>query len=90
MILFEIGRDRKRSKFDIVIEILKICTESRNKTSIVYKSNLNFKVAGEYLQHLTDLGMITQEYQDNKKVFRTTEKGLEMLEKYSDLETTVR
>lgn len=90
MIIWEVSGSRKRSRFDIVIDILKVTTEGANKTKIVYDANLNFKVANEYIEFLLESGLINQTSKGNRKLYQTTEKGLELLKKYRDIEESVR
>jgi predicted transcriptional regulator len=50
------------------------------KTQIVYKSNLNFKLADECLARLLKSGyMRIQEGNDGRAQFSTTEKGISLL-----------
>ena len=39
----------RRSKADIVKEILELCSTPVNKTAIVYQCNLNFKIVKRYI-----------------------------------------
>lgn len=89
MVLFEIGQDKRRTKTDITIEILKTCMDGANKTKIVYQSNLNFRMADEYLANLIKAGMIEQRAKGNKIKFYTTLKGDEILSKYRDIKNTI-
>ncbi len=76
---------RKRSKLEIIIEILKSALEGSNKTKIVYGTNLNFKVAERYISELKALGLLEVEHKDGKKVYVTTEAGREFLKKFEKL-----
>ncbi|VVB62797.1 Winged helix-turn-helix [uncultured archaeon] len=71
----------KRDKLEIARNILLICKNGAKKTEIVYKANLNFKSAGDYLDWLINRKMITKE--DDS--FKTTTKGNEVL---SNLQST--
>lgn len=46
--------NERRSKLDIIIEILLVCKEGDGacKTNIVYKSNINFNLVEKYLDTL--------------------------------------
>ena len=48
----------RRSRLDIIVEVLEAGKEGTNKTSIVYKANLNFKLAREYLDLLQKHGLM--------------------------------
>lgn len=76
---------RKRNSSEIVAEILRIAQRGAKKIRIVYKANLNFKMLDEYIKKLEESGLVTG-YQDDDRLIRTTEKGKEYLQKYSELE----
>lgn len=66
----------KRSRHQIISEILKICISGANKTRIVYQANLNFRTVNPYLldlvkKHLIDL---------DQGEYITTSDGLSLLE----------
>jgi predicted transcriptional regulator len=50
----------RRSRFDIIVDILTTSIEGVNKTKIVYDANLNFKVAKEYLDFLIEAGLLEE------------------------------
>lgn len=75
----------KRSRFEIIIDILNASMGGANKTKVVYDARLNFKQAEEYLNFLIEAGLITQEVEGKKKTFHTTEKGKEMVSKFKEL-----
>ncbi|MGB3459232.1 MAG: winged helix-turn-helix domain-containing protein [Halobacteriota archaeon] len=68
----------RRSRMDIIADILSAAGEETNKTHIVYSANLNFARAGEYLQYLEDNGLI----KNMSRKYKTTEKGEEFLSTY--------
>ncbi len=70
----------KRDRLEIIRSILIICKNGAKKTEIVYKSNLNFKNAGVYLQWLEGQELITKE----ENIYKTTPKGIKLL---SDLQS---
>jgi predicted transcriptional regulator len=67
----------RRSRLDIIIDVLEAGKEGTNKTNIVYKANLNFKLAREYLDLLQKHGLI--ENRSNK--YMTTDDGKSFLNK---------
>lgn len=67
----------RRSRLDIIIDVLEAGKEGTNKTNIVYKANLNFKLAKEYLDLLQKHGLIKNSL--NKYI--TTEDGKSFLDK---------
>jgi len=71
----------RRSRFDIIIEILDVAKAGVNKTSIVYKTNLNFMLAEKYLGLLVMQGLV----ENRSEKYFTTDKGRLFMEKAKDL-----
>lgn len=61
----------RRSKLEIIVDLLEVCKEDSHKTNMVYKTNLNFKIAGEYLNILKEKEWVTE----NEGRYRITDKG---------------
>lgn len=74
----------RRSKELIISQILETCREGAIKTSIVYKTNMNFKRIDFYLEKLMENGFIKVEC-DSAVFYKTTEKGFRTLEKLNDI-----
>lgn len=71
--------DYKRTKFEILADILRI---GGSKTHIMYASNLTSKATDLNLQLLVDKGLMVIETTDTdnpKSTYKTTEKGLDLL-----------
>ena len=71
----------RRSRMDILADILSVAGEETKKTHIVYSANLNFARVDEYLQYLVDKGLIEKKSGE----FKTTEKGEEFLRAYLEM-----
>ncbi len=71
----------RRSRMDIIIDVLDVAQMGVNKTSVVYRTNLNFKLAEKYLELLQKQGLV--ENRVNK--YLTTNKGKIFLEKAREL-----
>ncbi|NPV62207.1 MAG: DNA-binding protein [Methanotrichaceae archaeon] len=69
----------RRDKLKIILDILDICNSSANKTKIVYRANLNFKMANLYLEIMTKEGLLEIDGGDSGKLYSTTTKGRELL-----------
>ncbi|MEM2341301.1 MAG: winged helix-turn-helix domain-containing protein [Candidatus Bathyarchaeia archaeon] len=76
----------RRSRTEIIAEILRIAKGGARKTRIVYGANINFKLLSEYLKKLEKAGLIIEESGKNS-IIRTTEKGIEYLRQYENLES---
>ena len=71
----------RRHKLDIFADILRLAVDGTKTTRLVYKANTNFTKIKDYLQTLSERGLI--ELHDGH--LRTTDKGIEYLEKYEKL-----
>ncbi len=70
----------RRDKLKILLSILEICDgDGINKTRVVYQANINFKVAGIYLDMLINEGLVEIINPGPRERYFTTEKGKEML-----------
>lgn len=69
----------KRSREEILAQILNTCQEGASKTRVVYQANLNFKTVNFYLETL--IGNNLLEVRTGKNVlYETTQKGANLLE----------
>ncbi len=68
----------KRSKETIAAEILELCIGGACKTRIVYKTNMNFRTGGSYINKLIRYGLL-QIINGDLTIYETTEKGQEIL-----------
>ena len=66
-----IGKGCRRGKFEIMAEILVFCDRHRAKTSIMYKTNLNYTQLKSNLKFLTSQNLLMHQ----KDKYVTTEKG---------------
>jgi len=67
-----------RSRSDIIGLILEAANGGATKTKIMYKSYLSFAQLRDYLAMLTEQGLV--EYEEIGQRFRTTTKGLRVLQ----------
>ncbi|MGH9926632.1 MAG: winged helix-turn-helix domain-containing protein [Nitrososphaeraceae archaeon] len=73
-----------RTSIEIIAEILKIANGGNvTRTKIMYSAFLNYFQLKEYLPMLTERGLIR--YNPDTRMFKTTEKGLMLLETYNML-----
>jgi predicted transcriptional regulator len=71
----------KRGRLEIMAEILCHCDQQKNKTSIMYKVNLNYTQLKKHLKSLTSQGLL----KTNKNKYATTQKGYRFLELFFQL-----
>ena len=71
-----------RTSVEIIAEILKIANGGNvTRTKIMYQSYLSYFQLKEYLPMLTERGLIS--YNSDTRTYKTTEKGLMLLETYN-------
>lgn len=70
----------------ITSQILDICTDGAHKTQIVYQANLNFRTVNPYIEFLTNIDMIDVNEDNNLVIYKTTEKGLRLLDNYRNIQ----
>ena len=73
-----------RSRTDIVGLILEAANGGATKTTIMYKAFLSYAQLKEYLTVLLQNDVL--EYEDETQLFRTTEKGLRLLQMYNQFD----
>jgi predicted transcriptional regulator len=76
----------KRSKSDIMLEILNVCRNGASKTRIVYKANLNFNTATPYIELLSEKGLVSIS-EGPRTLYETTPQGLEVIKTLRQLGT---
>lgn len=78
----------RRSDLDICADILVAAKRGAKKTHIVYRANLNFKLVTKYLRRLIENGLLRPSTEKN--VYTTTDEGIDFLEQYRKLNTSLR
>ena len=70
----------RRRTFEIMAQLLEIASQGgATKTSLVYKANLNFKLAQRYLDELESKGMIVRREGGLGTTYECTDRGREFL-----------
>jgi len=83
------SRSSHRGRLDIIAHILSSATCGVRKTSIMYKCNLSFRQLETYLGFLLNKGllnMFTRKESATSQYFETTERGMDFLRAYRNLE----
>ena len=76
----------RRSRFDIIANILTIAKEETLKTPILYGANLNYGQLCNYLVFLLENNLLNSHGCDEQKRYETTEKGFRFLEEYMEIQ----
>ena len=74
---------KNRSRTEIVSNILNAANGGATRTKIMYKSFLSYSQLKEYLSILVENNLI--ESQEGTQIYKTTEKGLNLLKMYNEL-----
>ncbi len=75
-----------RSSLEIIIDILKVCREETKKTSIIYKTNLNFLVTEKYLNILINKKWVEK----TENAYRITSEGRIFLDKAKEVSLPIK
>jgi predicted transcriptional regulator len=78
------GQRGKRSRLDIISEILSEALGGIGKTRLMYRANLSFKRREKYVGELIDLGLI-EIRSGSFTVYITTQRGQEWLKNYKKI-----
>jgi predicted transcriptional regulator len=76
-----------RDRIDIISQILEAANGGITKTRIMYKAFLSYAQMKEHLTLLTEKGLLR--YDENIRIFRTTEKGRQFLDIYSRISNMI-
>jgi len=76
---------KRRDRLYIISEILSIAKDGALKTQIMYKANLSFAQLNEYLSLLLEMKFLEPIVLNEKTIYKTTPKGLEYLQSYSEI-----
>jgi predicted transcriptional regulator len=80
--MVERGGRRRRSRVEVIVEILTEALGGVNKTRLMYRCNLNLGRFNRYLKELLDAGLIERVVanpEGDVVLYRTTDKGRELL-----------
>jgi predicted transcriptional regulator len=76
-------RKKYRSQFEIMASMLEAARDNgATRFSIMKFSDVNFVKVKEYLDFLTDMGLIDEDGNDGQILYTASEKGLEYLRQY--------
>lgn len=82
---------KRRHELDIFIDILKAAKKGALKSHIAGITHLNYKQTIDYLDSLNHKKLIVIKKSDStSEIVQTTKRGLNLIEKYTDLITLIR
>lgn len=76
---------KRRDKMYIIAEVLEIARDGTLKTQIMYRANLSFTQLNEYLGFMERIGLLERASVNAKAGFRASEKGLDFLQRYHEI-----
>lgn len=76
-----------RTRYNIYADILTLTKIRAKKTHIVYRCNLNFNLVNDCLKDLINRGMLIIVEHNKRVEYETTEKGLEYLALFENVDT---
>lgn len=71
----------RRTRIDIIIEILEVAKSGVNKTGLVYRTNLNFRLAEKYIELMEKQGFL----RNMSEKYITTDEGRVFLMKAKEI-----
>jgi predicted transcriptional regulator len=76
---------KRRDKLYIVSEILEIAKDGTLKTQIMYRANLSFTQLNDYLKFMLKINLLKKIVENDKEIYKATEKGLNFLQRYREI-----
>ena len=74
----------RRTRLDIIRDILELAEGGIRKTRLMYRLNLSFRAVNEYLSFLIQQGIIT--HTEKPRVYKLTKKGKQVLNNIKELQ----
>ena len=81
---------KRRDKLYIIAEMLEIAKDGVLKTQIMYRANLSFTQLNDYLGFMLEIHVLEKIRQNGKHIYKSTEKGLDFLERYHQIAELLR
>ena len=76
---------KRRDKLFIIAEIIEIARDGSLKTQVMYRANLSFTQLNDYLRFMLRISLLEKVLENDKDVYRATEKGLDFLQRYREI-----
>jgi len=81
---------KRRDKLYIIAEILEIARDGTLKTQIMYRANLSFTQLNDYLKFMINGKLLDKVSQNDKDIYKASEKGMDFLVRYRELTELLR
>ena len=81
---------RRRSRLSIIAKVLDVARRGAIKTQIMYKASLSFVQLNEYLSFILDVNLLKTVETAKKTIYKTTNKGLQYLQSYKEIEDLLK
>lgn len=81
---------RRRDMLYIIADIIKIARNGASKTHIMYKANLSTVQLNSHLSFLLSKSFLVKNTENERRVYRPTEKGLDYLQRYQRITDMLR
>ncbi len=80
---------RRRTRLEIVSDILELALRGTRKTHIMYRSNLSFEQLEKYLELLLSKSLLELKVGEAGKMYQTSRKGEELLREITKILKTL-
>jgi predicted transcriptional regulator len=81
---------KRRDKLYIIAEILEIAKDGTLKTQIMYRANLSFTQLNDYLKFMLKINLLDKVVENDKEIYRATDKGLDFLQRYREITELIK
>lgn len=70
----------RRTRTDVIVDILTAAIEGELKTHIMYQANLSYTQIRRYLPLLQEMGLLEAGREGNWEIYTTTRKGIQFIQ----------
>ena len=85
MKMFREKESGRRDRLEIIADILEVAKGGQLKTRILYDGNLSFSQLNKYLAFMIKMGFLEVNMDNEKRIYRTTNRGLKYLESFEEI-----
>jgi len=80
----------KRSRLEILANILSFCAKEKKKTHIMYRANLSYRQLCTFIGFLTSMGLLTVVSDGKETFYRRTAEGTSFLRDFEKIESMLK